>query len=165
MQPKKDKEIKDGEIKKKYWRIDSKEGTKMEFFPVFEVNKESGEVECRYVEIRTRDNETDQPKIMTLDWLNLYMFVYFCCNEQMRQGLAMRYEKKVNYIPYDVQIKVTPEEARDGFLKRRIELPVDELTMAIARNEAYMMMNKMLKNGGKLKPENFRFDKNKGRPV
>lgn len=130
------KDIKAGEtsIKKKYWRVGAKDGKKLEFFPIFEVNGETGDTEARYVEILT-----DGKYSVVMNWLDLFMFVYFVANEELRRNLAARYERNVNMIPYDVTIKVSPEEAKSGIAKRRVELPVDELTMAIARNEAWKM--------------------------
>lgn len=128
-------------VKKKYWRVSTKEGMVAEFFPVFEVNEESKEIEARFVEVKTTDPE-GKVHAITMNWLDLYMFVYFACNEELRRNLAMRYEKQVNYIPYDVTLQLSPEEKETGICKRRVELPVDELTMAIARNEANLIMFK-----------------------
>lgn len=129
---------------KKYWRVgDINGGGQVEFLPVFKANEETGDIETRYVEIRSRNKKGDEHTI-TLNWLDLYMFVYFACNEELRQQLAQRYEREVKMIPYDVTIKVSDEEKATGIAKRRVELPVDELTMAIARNEAWklFMLNK-----------------------
>lgn len=128
-------------VKKKYWRVHSKEGMAIEFFPVFEVSKETGDVEARFVEVKTTSPAGDA-YALTMNWLDLYMFVYFACNEELRRNLALRYEKQVNYIPYDVTLQLSKEEMTSGVAKRRVELPVDELTMAIARNEAMLMMMK-----------------------
>jgi len=150
-----EKEVKDKGYSKKYWGIHSKEGTKLEFLPVFEPNKETGDIEARFVEMKFTDTDGKEQKL-TFNWLDIYMFMYFTCNEELRKNLAARYERQVNYIPYDVTVQCTPEEKESGIAKRRIQLPVDELTMAIARNEAHklMMMSKTKK------PINFR-DKGK----
>lgn len=139
---------------KKYWSIGSKEGKKLEFFPIFEINQDTGDSEARYIELRFEDEKGDK-KTFTFNWLDIYMFIYFTANEELRRNLAMRYERKVNYIPYDVTVQCTPEEKTTGIAKRRIELPVDELTMAIARNEAYKML---LTSRGK-SPKDFTYQK------
>lgn len=144
--------------KKKYWRLHSKEGQTMEFFPVFEVNDETHEVEARWLELKTTKDGKENK--MTFNWLDIYMFVYFTANEELRRQLASRYERQVNYIPYDVTLQLTPEEKASGIAKRRVELPVDELTMAIARNEAY----KILLKGNIKDPRSFKYSPNgKGR--
>jgi predicted nucleic acid-binding protein len=149
--PPNSKPIKDGSYKKKYWRINSKEGLSLEFFPIFEVNEETGEVEARWLEMKsTKDGKEHK---MTFNWLDIYMFVYFTANEELRQQLASRYERKINYVPYDVTIQLSSEEKATGVAKRRVELPVDELTMAIARNEAWKIMLR-----GKIKdPKSFKY--------
>lgn len=124
--------------KKKYWGIRSKEGKKLDFFPIFEQNEESGEVETKFLQLKFQ-NEKGQEETLTFNWLDIYMFIYFACNEELRQNLAARYERKINYVPYDVTIKLSDEEKASGMAQRRVELPVDELTMAIARNEAYKL--------------------------
>lgn len=126
-------------IQKKQWRIASKEGGKLEFYPIFEVNEESGDVEARWLQLKFLDDRGKE-KVMTFNWLDIYMFVYFACNEELRRNLAARYERNVNYIPYDVTINLSDEEKALGVVKRRVELPVDELQMAIARNEAFKML-------------------------
>lgn len=150
------KHIENGKMKKKQWRIKSKDGgTVLNFYPIFEVNEELKQVECRYLEM---EFEFDgKKKVMTFDWLNIYMFIYYTCNEELRMGLAQRYERKVNYIPYDVEIPLTPEDRTAPTLKRRIELPIDELTMAIARNEAMMLLRRQLAKGHKLDPRDFMY--------
>lgn len=127
----------------------------LEFFPIFEVNPDNNEVEARYLELRFF--EDGKPKTMTFDWLNVYLFVYYTANEELRQNLALRYERKTNYIPYDVSFKITPEERDAGMVKRRIELPVDELAMAVARNEAYMMLGIHAKGGKLPDPKQFMY--------
>ena len=143
--------------KKKYWHInDAKGGHTLEFFPVFMVNPENGEVECRNLEMQFTDKDGKKHE-MLFDWMNIYMFVYFTANEELRQQLATRYERKVNYIPYDVKIPVTEADYKAGSLTRRVELPVDELTMAIAREEAW---NILMKNQNHWNdPQYFRYKK------
>jgi hypothetical protein len=127
-------------MQKKTWRLRSidNKGT-LEFHPVFETSTETGDVETRYIAFSFIDDK-GRPKEMTFNWLDVYMFVYFTCNEELRRNLAARYEREVSYIPYDVTIPITQEDIRAGKVKRRVELPVDELQMAIARNEAYKML-------------------------
>lgn len=125
---------------KKQWTLKSKEGNKLEFFPVFGVSEESGEVETQFLQIKSRENGKD--KTMTFNWMDIYMFVYFVCNEELRQALAQRYERKINYIPYDVTLRLTDEEVQKKLAHRRVELEVDELTMAIARNEAMKLLHR-----------------------
>jgi len=137
-----DKKVSKGQSVKKSWSIYSKEGIKLDFLPVFEVNKDNGEVETRYLKLNFKDTKTKKEQEFTFNWLDIYMFVYFTSNEELRQNLASRYERKVNYIPYDVTFKLTDEEKASGVIKKRIELPVDELQMAIARNEAFKMIKK-----------------------
>ncbi len=129
-------------VQKKYWSInDAKSGHKLEFFPNFLVNPENGEIECRNLEMVFTDAEGKKHE-MLFDWMNIYMFVYFTANEELRQQLATRYERKVNFIPYDVKIPVTKADFEAGSLTRRVELPVDELTMAVAREEAWKILMK-----------------------
>lgn len=143
------KKVSGGKTKtKKAWGIHSFEGTRLDFLPVFEVNADSKEVETRYLKLHFSKEGKEYE--FTFNWLDIYMFVYFVCNEELRQQLASRYERKINYIPYDVTIKVTETEKEEGVVKRRIELPVDELQMAIARNEAFLMLKK-----AKMDPQEF----------
>lgn len=125
-------------IAKKYWAIESKEGDKLEFFPIFENNEETGNVEATKIQLRFKDLKGEQ-KTLTFNYLDVYMFMYFTANEELRQGLLAKSERKTNYIPYDVRIELSPQEKSQGFANRRIELPIDELTMSIARNEAWKM--------------------------
>lgn len=135
-----DKKIKNSKQVKKSWGIYSKEGIKLDFLPVFDVNKDNGDVETRYLKLNFKDPMTKVEREFTFNWLDVYMFIYFASNEELRQNLASRYERKVAYIPYDVTFKLTDEEKASGVIKKRIELPVDELQMAIARNEAFKML-------------------------
>ncbi len=112
----------------KKWRLKSAEGKVIEFLPVFEVNKDN-EVECKIIKVKIEDKE------YTLNFLNLFQFIYFISNEELRQGLALRYQRKVNYIPYDVFFQLDKEEIQKGSAKRRINLPVDELSIAYAKQE------------------------------
>lgn len=126
-----------GGVAKKQWRITSKEGKLLEFFPIFEA-KEDGNVEATNIQFKFID-EKGREQVMTFNYLDIYMFMYFTANEELRQSLAGRHERMTNYIPYDVQIKLNDKEKAQGYANRRIELPIDELTMAIARNEAWKL--------------------------
>lgn len=127
-------------VKKKQWRLASLNGEgKLDFFPLFEMSKDTGELETRFLELRFLD-ERGKEKTMRFNWLDIYMFVYFTCNEELRRNLAARYERNVSYIPYDITLQLSDEEKATGIAKRRVELPVDELQMAIARNEAFKLL-------------------------
>jgi len=134
-----DKEkLEKGGIAKKYWKIRSKEGVVLEFFPIFEVNQESGDTEATKIQMQFVDDK-GKKTLATFNYLDIYMFMYFTANEELRQSLSARHEKQTNYIPYDVQLKLTDQEKSQGYANRRVELPIDELTMAIARNEAWKL--------------------------
>lgn len=144
------------EVKKKYWRIDSaNDAGLLEFFPIFVINAENNEVECRNLEMKFTDKAGKEHTFL-FDWLNIYMFVYYTANEELRQQLATRYERKINYIPYNITVgPLSPEEKASGIAKRRVELPVDEVTMMIAREEAW---NILMANKGHWKdPQFFRY--------
>ena len=127
-----------GGIAKKYWKIKSKEGVVLEFFPIFEKNEETEEIEATNIQMQFVDDK-GKKKIATFNYLDIYMFMYFTANEELRRNLSARQEKQTNYIPYDIQIKLTEQEKSQGIANRRVELPIDELTMAIARNEAWKL--------------------------
>lgn len=142
---------------KKYWRIVSKEGTKLEFFPIFEVSPDGDkQIEARYLEMRFED-EKGEYKTFTFDWLNMYMFMYYTSNEELRQNLAVKYERKVNMIPYDVTFKISDAEKQEGIARRRIELPIGELEMAIARDEAMRLLFMSKNHGGIPDPKQFMY--------
>ena len=117
----------------KNWTIKSAEGERFTFIPVFKVDDVKLETECTDIKIKIND------KIHTFNFINLYQFIYFCANEELRQGLLQRYQRRVNYIPYEVSFKLDKEECDKQFAKRRINLPVDELTIAYARNEGWKL--------------------------
>lgn len=145
-------------IAKKYWAIESKEGEKLEFFPIFENNEETGTVEATKIQLRFHDKKTGDLKTLTFNYLDVYMFMYFTANEELRQGLLAKSERKTNYIPYDVRIELSPQEKSQGYANRRVELPIDELTMAIARNEAWKMW---MKSQAKMNPRAFNYKRKK----
>lgn len=159
MQPKQtktEKKIKEKGHDKKHWAIRSKDGHKLEFFPIFEAN-EDGEVQCTHIQLRFTDEKGNE-RTMLFNYLDIYMFMYFTANEELRRNLAARHERLTNYIPYDVQIKISDDEKARGIANRRIELPVDEITMAIARNEAWKLWIKSQYKGN---PKEFLYRKNK----
>ena len=118
------------------WEIRSAEGHKVKFTPKFEVidDPDKQDVECKNITI------TIDGKDYTFNFINLFQFIYFVSSEEFRRGLALRYQRRVNNIPYEVSFKLSKEECDKAFATRRIELPVDELTMAVARNEAWKLM-------------------------
>lgn len=140
------------ETKKKKWGVRTiNSGEMVKFDPIFDIAKKEGDltstgvpslsdqdIECKFVEMTIKDKDGKE-KLFVFNYLDIYMFIYFCANEELRQQLQQRYERVVHQIPYDVTFKMTDEEKKLGEAKRRIELPVDELIMAIARNEALKM--------------------------
>lgn len=135
-------------IDKKGWSVRTvDQKNNVWFYPFFEsVHQDQSiatladrEIECRYVDI------VIDGKNYRFNFLDLFMFVYYCANEELRQQLALRHERKVNYIPYDVTFKISKEEKERGSARRRIELPVDEIAMAVARNESMKYMQKFLR--------------------
>lgn len=144
------------EIEKKAWKVRAADGkTELEFLPIFEVTKTpdgteySGgvnkEVECRLVDIKVPDDKGGHIQFQ-MNFADLFLFVYTCAEEEMRQQLQMRYERQSVNIPYEVTFKLDEEEIQRRMAKRLITLTVDEITLAIARAGA----NKLLKG---LKPE------------
>lgn len=134
-------------IEKKRWRIQAKEGDPVEFFPIFEVIEKpedtsalSGDLECRFVQIKIGD------KTITLNYLDLYMFLYFISSEELRVNLAKRYERNVSLIPYEVSFTLDREEMEKGTAKRLIQVPVDEISMVYARSKANEMLNRDIVN-------------------
>lgn len=138
---------------KKRWKVRTiNNKTDVSFLPVFTVNRPGDvassmtfdtpiasdkEIECTHINVSIPYHGKDIE--LTFNFLDLYMFIYFCANEELRQQLQMKYERQVSYIPYDVTFRIDKEEKEKGLAKRRIELPVDELVMAIARNDAWKM--------------------------
>ena len=134
---------------KNTWTIKTSKG-KVKFTPLFEFIQEPGkegkDVECKSIIIGIDEKE------YVLNFVNLYQFIYFCANEELRQGLLQRYQRRINKLPYDVTFKLSDDEIKDKMAKRRIELPIDEISMAIARNEAFKLMprvKQMILNGMK----------------
>lgn len=118
----------------KEWKLkDLKQGKVFKFLPHFKVKEDTDTIECEQVSVRIDDEKYE------FNFLDLYMFIYFIANEELRRGLALKYQRQVNYIPYDVTFKLSDEEIQKKTAQRRIQLPVDELTMAIARNESWKL--------------------------
>lgn len=138
------------EVERKKWSVRTVGGTEglkdVQFHPTFlvdeaaalakGVNISEGEVECRYVDITVDD------KTYRFNYLDLYMFTYFCANEELRQRLQQHYERKVEYIPYEVDFALTEDEKKRGVVTRRIELPVDDVAMAYAKDISVKYLNK-----------------------
>lgn len=148
-------------IEKKRHRIPSQDGKGiLELFPIFQivekpedVSQLSGDTECRWVEVKMVDEKGKEVKL-TVNYLDLYMFAYFVASEEVRQSLAARYERNVKMVPYDVSFTLDKEEMAKGTAQRRIEVPVDEITWHIARQEAWQMLSKDIKNNN-LNPKNY----------
>lgn len=143
----------DKQIERKQWGFHTPNGDSVHLFPVFEtsvpadgqVDISGKEVECRWVdiEIKTRDGKEVS---LRSNYLDLFMFVYMCANEELRQQLQMRYERQASQIPYEVTFSLSDAEKTSGVARRLITLSVDEITMAIARSQAALV-------AGKQKPE------------
>lgn len=129
---------------KKYWGIASKEGVKWEFYPIFEFDQVEDRVECKWVEIRI-----DDKKVYTFHFTELWMFVYFCGNEEIRRTLEMRQERKISYVPYQVDFNLTNEEKERGKASRLIQLPLDEVNIYIAKQFAMDALHRLGPDGVK----------------
>jgi len=117
----------------KGWTIKSGEGDKIKFYPFFAENEE-GDVECIGTKLKIpTDNGS---KTISLHFENLYQYVYAISNEEHRTRLENMKTRQVRKIPYDVTIKIREDERKAMLIKRRIELPVDELIAAYCQHEA-----------------------------
>ena len=135
--------------KDKSWSISASDGVTIKFTPVFVVNEMApGEVhmatdkdvECAMIHCEmVKNGETIS---MDLAFQEIFMFVYYCCNEELRQNLQLRQTKNMTEIPYEVTFKLDKGELEAGMAKRLIKLPVDEITMAIARADSQLMNGK-----------------------
>jgi hypothetical protein len=142
-------------VLKKHWRVGSADKlTQLDFQPIFDVatppegqdiDPNSKEVECRFVDMTIKAKDGKQMNVR-MNYLDMFMFVYMCADEELRQQLQMRYERQAGQIPYEVTFSLNEDEKKTGIAKRLITLTVDEITMAIARSEARLLM-------GKSKPE------------
>jgi len=155
---------------KKHWKVkgvgDKGSLEDFTFTPIFdaitEKDKDKDSVSVSNVECKEIILETPDGKEYRFDYMNLYMFFYFISSEELRQGLMKRYERKISMIPYDVSFTIDQNEKDIGKVTRRIELQVDELTMAVARQEAMSMILNQVKQGRKIDPNDFTYKK-KGR--
>lgn len=147
---------KEGDIEKRYWKVRDASGKKqLKFLPIFKVSETpdgtqyagglTKEVECRLVDVIVPD-EKGRDVQFQVNFSDLYMFVYMCAEEELRQQLQMRWERQSVNIPYEVTFKLSQDEIDTKIAKRLITLTVDEITLAVARAAS----NKLLKN---LKPE------------
>jgi|GEM_PF-1694022 len=119
------------------WQIKApNSGTVFDFRPIFLANEETGEVECKEIQVKV------DGKVHKFAYDNLYMFMYFVSNEEMRRKLMQRYEQQITNIPYDVTFKLDKNERETGMAKRRITLQVGEIAMAMVRSEAEMLRSK-----------------------
>lgn len=141
-------------IEKRGWKVRTFDGLKELFFqPIFRIKdaKKDAEnalvqatdkdVECRFVDLEIPDDKGNKVNFR-LNFLDLFMFIYTICNEELRQQLNLRYERQYTRIPYQVSFKLTPEEMGSGTAQRLIELEVDEIAMAMARSQANMLAGK-----------------------
>jgi hypothetical protein len=143
--------MKEVKREKRHWDVRSVDGkTEISLNPVFyisapengDVDVEQKEIECRFIEIEIK-HEGKVVHSFTMNYLDYFMFAYMTANEELRQQLQMRYERKAGSIPYEVTFSLSPEEKTSGVAKRLITLTVDEITMAIARSEARLLSGKM----------------------
>ena len=160
----------EGDVIKKSWKVGP-----LSLRPIFEViesqdatNKQ--DVRCVKVGILLDVEEgKEQPPEVILDFDQLYQFVYFCGAEEVRRDLMQVVMRPITYVPYDVQFKLSGDEMKSGVANRRVELPVDAITMALARmygweaftrskfgqgnfKEWYQKMTKQMKDASQSKP-------------
>lgn len=135
----------------KHWKVHDFSGKEITFLPVFTVQDfEPGkvklatnkEVECKEVKIRIYNEKTKTDQDFNLGFQELFMFVYYCANEEIRQALQLRQERKITNVPYEVTFRLSKDELSAGMAKRLISLPVDDITMAIARSNAQLLAGK-----------------------
>lgn len=139
------------ETERKQWKVRTADKTReLTLQPVFEIterapgeesNLSDKDVECRFVDLSLNDDKGNKVD-MRMNFLDLYMFVYFIANEELRQQLQLRYERQATQIPYEVTFKLDAQEKQAGMAKRLITLTVDEITMAIARAGAQSLLGK-----------------------
>lgn len=138
-------------VEKKYWSVRTADNKNIKFYPIFEVNEgidaEKGlvggnEIECKFVDVDFGDG-----KQMRFNFMDIYMFMYACANEELRQQLNLRVERPIYEIPYELTFKLTTDEKAAGFAKRLVKLPVEELAMSYARSLAGKHLEKMSQKG------------------
>lgn len=123
---------------------------KVDFLPIWQEKEEQNtdglenpteaekETECAFIEVTVKDEEGKETKLK-FNYLDLYGFIYIIGNEELRRQLALRYEREIVYMPYEVTFRIDEEEKKTGVAKRRIELPVDEVAMAMVRAKAMIL--------------------------
>lgn len=135
----------------KHWKVHDFSGKTIDFFPVFTVQDfdaskvtvaTTKEVECKEVKIRISDEKTGKDQDFNLGFQELFMFVYYCANEEIRRAMQLKQERKITEIPYELTFKLSKDEISAGMAKRLVRLPVDEITMAVARSNAQLMAGK-----------------------
>ncbi len=137
--------------KKTKWSVtDLLSKNKIDFTPVWQEKDEQNvdglenpdaatkETECGFIEVVAKDVDGRDVK-MKFNYLDLYGFIYFIGNEELRRQLALRYERQIVYMPYEVTFRIDEEEKKAGLAKRRIELPIDEVAMAMVRARAMVL--------------------------
>ncbi len=134
-------------IEKKNWNLRDFRGQEISFFPVFVVQDlkdgqvmlgTNQEVECKQVHIEMK-NKAGDIQNYDIGFQELFMFVYYAANEEMRRNLQLQREKKISHIPYEVTFRLSQDEIGAGMAKRLIQLPVDDIIMSIARSEAQLI--------------------------
>lgn len=139
------------ETESKHWDVHDFSGKKISFFPVFTVQDfkpgeiklaTNKEVECKEVKIRISDEKTGKDQDFNLGFQELFMFVYYISNEELRRNLQLRQQRNISHIPYEVTFKLDSNEIKAQMAKRLIRLPVDDITMAIARSSAQLIEGK-----------------------
>ena len=127
-------QVETGDVLKKTWRVGP-----LILRPIFEILEakdltKKQDVRCVKVGILIDVEEgKEQPPEVILDFDQLYQFVYFCGSEEVRQDLMQIVLRPVTYVPYDVTFRLSGDEMKSGVANRRVELPVDAITMALAR--------------------------------
>ena len=122
---------------KKKWTTKTIEDKKVDFFPMFEVDWKTQDVNCQKLMMRIDGSD------YTFNYDLFLMLCYTIANEEQRKRFANIEMRGVSEIPYDVTFKISKEEKEKGIAKRRITLPVDELIINLASQEA--MKSKFLK--------------------
>lgn len=140
--------------KKTTWSVtDLNSKDKVDFVPIWQEKEDQEigglenpadskkEVECAFIEINAKDIDGKELK-MKFNYLDLYGFIYMTGNEELRRQLALRYERKIVYVPYNVSFKIDASEKRKGYAHRRIELHLDEVAMAMVKAKAQLLEGK-----------------------
>lgn len=156
-------------VEKKVWRLRDFNHKEITWFPVFVVQAlkdgqvmlgTKEEVECKQVHIEIKDKSGNMQDY-DIGFQELYMFVYTCANEEMRRNLQLQREKKITAIPYEVTFRLSKDEIGAGMAKRLIQLPVEDIVMAVARSEAQLITGTHTKGS----IEEYFHNKNKKRSI